>query len=144
MSTRERILHSLLFELIALAIVVPASALLTGHGAGAMAMVAVTLSLIAMGWNYLYNLGFDRVYGANRLSRGWGLRIAHGVGFELGLVAATIPILMWQLKLGFWAALWLDIGFVVFFLVYAIVFNWSYDQIRARLERQGRLTPIPH
>ncbi|MBY6188370.1 PACE efflux transporter [Marinobacter hydrocarbonoclasticus] len=142
MSTRERILHSMLFELIALMIVVPAGILLTGTNAGHMTATAITLSLIAMAWNYVYNLGFDRVFGGNRISRSWALRVWHGVGFEAGLLTATIPVLMYSLNLGFIDALILDIGFVVFFLIYAIVYNWGYDQCRARLERQGKLAPL--
>ncbi|MBW3164671.1 PACE efflux transporter [Ferrimonas balearica] len=142
MSPRERVLHSLLFEMIALAIVVPAGILLTGTDAGHMTATAIILSLMAMAWNYVYNLGFDRVFGSNRIGRSWGLRVGHGVGFEAGLVTVTIPVLMFSLNLGFVDALIMDIGFVVFFLVYAIIYNWAYDQLRARLERQGKLAPL--
>ncbi len=142
MTTRERLLHSLLFELIALAIVVPAGILLTGAGAGHMTLTAIGLSLAAVAWNYVYNLMFDRAFGANRIARGWGLRVAHGVGFEAGLLVVTIPVLMWSLGLSALDALIMDIGFVVFFLLYAIAYNWVYDQLRARLERQGRLAPL--
>ncbi|MBY5921584.1 PACE efflux transporter [Ferrimonas balearica] len=142
MTTRERLFHSLMFELIALAIVVPVGILFTGAGAGHMTATAVALSLAAVVWNYIYNLMFDRVFGVNRLGRGWGLRVGHGMGFEAGLLAVTIPVLMWSLDLSFIDALILDIGFVVFFLIYAIIYNWGYDQLRARLERQGRLAPL--
>ncbi len=133
MTIKERILHSVLFELIALVIAVPISSLITGHGATTMTGIMVGIAMIAMVWNYLFNLGFDRIFGQDRINRGWSLRVAHGLSFEIGLLAATIPFLMWQLNMDFWSVLILDLGFVVFFLGYAIIFNWSYDHVRGSL-----------
>ena len=133
MSTKERIFHSLLFEMIALALLVPFGSLISGAGLGHLAWVAVTLSLMAMLWNYVYNLLFDRLFGTDRVNRNLLLRVAHGVVFELVLVVVTIPVIMWALELGFIAALLLDLGMITFFLLFAIAFNWSYDIIRHRL-----------
>lgn len=53
--------------------------------------------------------------------------------FEAGLIFVLVPFMAWYLGLGLWQALVMDIGFSLFYLVYAFVFNWSYD----------RLLPLP-
>ncbi len=130
MSVRERLLHMILFELIALTLFVPLAMLATGGGALHMTALSVLLSLIAMVWNYLYNWIFDWLFGEDRIRRGLGLRIVHGTCFELGMIAATFPVIMLMLGHDFLTTLALNIGAVLFFLVYAVIFNWLYDVVR--------------
>ena len=130
MTVKERVLHMVLFEVFALLIFVILAVWITDKAALNMTGLGVTLSLIAMAWNFLYNLGFDRVYGYNRLSRTVKMRIAHGIGFELGMVIFSFPIIMWVMEFGFLQVLIMDIGAVFFFLLYAIAFNWLYDIVR--------------
>lgn len=63
MTTKDRIVHVLLFEGIALLLFVPLAMLLTQEGAAKMTWLSVMLSIIAMIWNYLYNLLVDWMYG---------------------------------------------------------------------------------
>ena len=65
MEFKERILHALLFELIALVAITLLAVIITDQQAGAMTALAVVLALIAMVWNYAFNVFFDRVYGHN-------------------------------------------------------------------------------
>lgn len=132
MNVKERILHSVLFEAIALIFVITAAMVFTDTGAKSATGLAVSLSLIAMVWNYIYNLGFDRIFGQNRIQRSLRMRLGHGLGFELGMIVATLPLMMWVLQLDFWTVFIMDLGVVIFFLVYAIIFNWVYDVIRER------------
>ncbi len=140
MTHKERILHSLLFEAFALVLFVPLAMFVTQQSAAAMTGLSITLSLIAMGWNYLYNLIYDRLFGADRAARGLRQRIAHGAGFEGGLIFATIPVLMLVLQEDFLTVLIMDLGAVVFFFVYAILFNWAYDQLRLRFVHPAAAT----
>ncbi|WP_271274129.1 PACE efflux transporter [Aliamphritea hakodatensis] len=132
MTMKERIIHMILFEAIALAMFVPLAMLATGNGAGSMTALSVMLSLIAMVWNFIYNWGFDCCFGDERLARTFAMRLAHGAGFELGMIVTSFPIIMWMLNLDFLTVLLMDIGAVTFFFFYAIIFNWAYDLIRAR------------
>ncbi|MEH6533037.1 MAG: PACE efflux transporter [Photobacterium frigidiphilum] len=132
MSFKERIFHSVLFEIIALLCFMVAASFVTKADTKSVAGLAIGLSMIAMTWNYIYNLVFDRVFGENRVSRGLKMRIGHGLGFELGLVFVSFPLMMWVLQLDFWTVFIMDAGVVIFFLVYAIVYNWCYDTIRLR------------
>ncbi len=133
MSNKERILHSVLFEVFALLLLIPLGSLLGGIDAHTMTGVAILMSLIAMGWNYLYNLLFDKFFGAERSKRSVLLRVTHGVLFEGGLVVLTLPLLMWFLQRSFTEVFLLEMSMIVFFLVYAIVYNWVYDVIRGQV-----------
>ncbi len=133
MSIRERILHMLIFEAIALVLLAILGVLTTGKEPLTMTGLAFTLSLIAMGWNYFYNWGFDCIFGEERISRTLQTRIIHGAGFELTLLVVTLPVMMWFLKMDFLTVLLLDLGAVAFFFLYAIIFNWVYDHIRHRM-----------
>ncbi|MGI9293854.1 MAG: PACE efflux transporter [Pseudomonadales bacterium] len=133
MSTKERIFQMVLFEVVALVILVGAAMLFIEKEVFTVTGLAIALSVIAMLWNYAYNLGFDKVFGGDRITRSLKMRIAHGAGFELGMIAVSFPVIMWALKLGFLAVLILDIAVVLFFFVYAIVFHWVYDVVRHNL-----------
>lgn len=130
MSIKERIIHTILFEIFALATFVPLALLVTDKDASSVTVMSILLSLVAMVWNYIYNWGFDQAYGSNRSSRSIMMRLGHGVGFELGMVVISFPIIMWMLNLDFLTLLIMDFGAVLFFLVYAITFNWIYDKLR--------------
>ncbi|WP_096085368.1 PACE efflux transporter [Agaribacterium haliotis] len=133
MSVKERIFHMLLFEAIALLLFTAAAVVFTGDGALKMSTLALVLSLIAMSWNYFFNWAFDRIYGAERIKRGLKLRAWHATTFELGMVILSFPVIMLWLDLGFWGVLLFDAAAVSFFFIYAIIYNWLYDQIRFRL-----------
>lgn len=130
MSKRERIIHMILFEIIALAIFVPLATFVTDSNAGSMTLLSVLLSLIAMVWNFIYNWVFDLVFGEVRLSRSFRMRLGHGAGFELGMIATSFPLIMWMLNFDFVTLVLMNTGAVTFFFVYAIIFNWAYDVIR--------------
>ena len=142
MSHKERMLHMVLFELAALILMAVAATYIVGGGTVKMAGLALSLSLIAMTWNYVYNYGYDKIYGADRSKRTKKTRVLHGLGFELGLMLVTFPLLMWVLQLDFWTVLVMDIGIVIFFVLYAIAFNWVYDSIRAQLVARGKVAAL--
>ena len=130
MKAKERIFHAALFEVIALILLISLATLLPGQDTSTMTGLAIGLSVIAMVWNYIYNLIFDRIFQGERIKRSFKLRIAHGLGFEVGMIAASFPLIMWVTKMGFWTVLALDLGAVVFFILYAIAYNWAYDVIK--------------
>ncbi|WP_028303880.1 PACE efflux transporter [Oceanospirillum maris] len=142
MSHKERMLHMVLFEIVALILMAVAATYIMGGGVVKMAGLALSLSLIAMIWNYAYNYGYDKIYGVDRSKRTKKTRILHGLGFELGLMLVSLPLLMWVLQLGFWTVLVMDAGIVVFFVLYAIAFNWIYDSIRAQLVAKGKIAAL--
>lgn len=130
MQTKERIFHAITFEAVALAIIIPATALITGKATGDLAIVGIGLSLFTVVWNYFYNILFDRWFGSDRSNRSLKMRIGHTFGFEAGLIFLTVPTIAWFLQISIGAALLLEAGFLVFFFFYATGFNMAYDRIQ--------------
>lgn len=117
-----------MFEVIALAIIVPTTVMLAGLEAGKMSVVGIGLSLFAMFWNYVYNIVFDKMAGYDRSGRSLITRIIHACGFELGMIVITLPVLSWYLSISWLEAFLLEAGFLVFILVYTYVYNVMYDK----------------
>ncbi|WP_260259172.1 PACE efflux transporter [Vibrio intestinalis] len=130
MQTKERIFHAITFEAVALAIIIPSAAMITGKATGSLAVVGIGLSLFTVVWNYFYNIWFDRWFGYDRANRSFKLRVGHTFGFEGGLIFLTVPTIAWFLQISIGAALLLEAGFLVFFFFYATGFNWLYDRLQ--------------
>ena len=60
-TTKDRIRHTLGFEVIGLMIFVPLTSLLSGFDSHLLGSMAIVGSIIAMLWNYFYNWVFDQV-----------------------------------------------------------------------------------
>ena len=132
MSLKERILHTLLFEAVALLLLTVLAVIITGNDIAKMSGLALALSMIAMLWNFAFNILFDKLYGEDRISRTLSQRIQHGFGFELGMLLFSFPVIMWVLQLDLLSVFLMDVGAMIFFLLYAIAFNWIYDISRTR------------
>lgn len=126
----ERIGHAVGFEVIALLVCTPIAAWLLHRPLSHVGLLAILLSTTAMGWNVVYNFGFDRLWPVVRVPRTLGVRALHALGFEGGLVLAGVPLAAWLLNISLVEAFLLDIGFFLFFLPYAFVYNWAYDSLR--------------
>ena len=138
-SVQERFFQALLFEAIAIVLCATAGYLLLGYSLVHIGALTVMVSTIAMLWNMLFNTLFDRAQKRLDFERGVLARIVQACLFELGLIAAIVPLAAWWLTIGLWEALVLDIGIALFFLPYTFVYNWTYDTLRARLiARRGR------
>ena len=138
-SVRERFFQALLFEAVAIAICAPLGAWLLGYSLAHMGWLTLMISLIAMGWNMLFNAVFDHAQRRLGFERTLTVRAIHSVMFEIGLLLAIVPLAAWWLDIGLWQAFVLDIGIALFFLPYTFCFNWSYDVLRARwVARKGR------
>ncbi|ABI71676.1 PACE efflux transporter [Shewanella frigidimarina] len=127
MQRRERVFHAVSFEVIALAFIVPVSAMLVEKNSTDMLIVSICLSLFAVFWNYVYNILFDKLNGSDRVERKIGIRVVHALGFEGGMLFFTIPLVSWYLSLSLIDTLILEAGVLGFILVYTAVFNWLYD-----------------
>lgn len=131
-TTGDRIRHTLIYELFLLIICTPLLAWVLKKPMETMGALSIVMSLMAMGWNYVYNIVFD--HALLRLNkplypRGMRLRTAHALLFEIGLMCATIPTVMWWLDLSFFKALMLDLAYLVVVPVYTISYNGLYDRI---------------
>lgn len=127
---KRKIVYVSLFELIAIALTSSALMLLAGSEPGHAGAAAVASSMLAIIWNFIFN-GMFESWEARQPTRGrnWKRRVAHAIGFEGGLVLAIVPLFAWWLDISLWEALVLDMGLLVFFMVYTYVFTLAFDRI---------------
>lgn len=129
---KDRLRHTILFELLLLVICVPFTALILDKPMHTMGMLSLMLSLSAMTWNYLYNVAFDHaLLRLNRplYPRSARLRFFHASLFEVGFMGVSVPMVMWWLDFGFIQAFVYDAAFMVAVPLYAVAFNWTYDVV---------------
>ncbi len=129
-TTRDRIRHAICFEIIGLLLVVPLGSMGFGMDAHDIGVIAIAAATVATLWNYAYNLLFDRAmkHWRGSVHKTFALRVLHAVLFELGLLSVTLPLIAYYLGIGLWQALVMDVAFVIFYLIYAFVYNWGYDR----------------
>ncbi|KAB2695209.1 PACE efflux transporter [Brucella intermedia] len=130
-SFMDRVRHAMMFEIIGLAIFIPGSAFILDKPAAEMGVIGIVSATTATVWNFLFNLGFDKAMlrFTGSVSKSMIVRVLHATLFEGGLVVLLIPFIAWYLGISLIAALVMDIAIVVFYLVYAFVFNIAYDKL---------------
>jgi uncharacterized membrane protein len=128
---KDRLRHTILFESILLAVATPILALVGHKGVQAAALSAIFLSIIAMVWNFAFNLIFDcfMVKRTGVVAKSRRHRILNALLFELGLLALSLPVIAYTLQISILQALIVDIGFVIFALFYSYIFNYIYDRL---------------
>jgi uncharacterized membrane protein len=128
--TTRRVLQAVLYEVFAIAFVGPVLALAFGKSQASTFGLAVVLSTIALAWNYAFNWMFER-WEARQSVRGrsFARRLAHGAGFEGGLVVLLVPVMSLWLDISPAAAFVANLGLLVFFFFYAIGFTWAFDRV---------------
>lgn len=126
----RRVVQALLYEALAIAFVAPVLVLLFGRSPLSTMALTLAMSLIALAWNYGFNALFERWEARQAVKgRSWRRRVAHGVLFEGGLALILVPFMAVWLSVTLWEALVADIGILLFFLAYTVVFTWSFDRV---------------
>ena len=127
---RRRIVYVTLYELIAIVATSIGLSVFSDSSVERAGVAAVVSSAIAVVWNVVFKTLFER-WEARQSVRGRGLarRAAHAIGFEGGLVVTLVPFFAWWLDISLWQAFVLDLGLLLFFLVYTFVFNWVFDRV---------------
>lgn len=127
---KRRVVYISLYEGLAIVAASFGLALMSNAGLAQSGVLSVIASVIAVLWNLTFNALFER-WESRQVVRGRSVRrrIAHAVGFEGGLVTVLVPVFAWFLDVSLWQALVMDLGLVVFFLIYTFVFNWGFDRV---------------
>ncbi|MEB3071289.1 PACE efflux transporter [[Mycobacterium] vasticus] len=125
----RRIIYVISYELIAVALTTGGLVVL-GFGGGSSGVVAVAASTVAVVWNYVWTTLFE-MWERRQVSQTRTVlrRMVHAVGFEGGLVVLLLPIVAATLRVSLMQAFSLEVGLLVFFLVYTFVFAWLFDKI---------------
>ncbi|WP_377849044.1 PACE efflux transporter [Bosea sp. UC22_33] len=127
----DRVRHTVMFEIIGLALVIPGGAMLFNLPATHMGVIGVGSATVATLWNFVYNLGFDHAMlrFAGHTRKSLQLRVLHALLFEGGLLVLLLPPMAWYLGMGLWETFVMDLAIVVFYVVYAFLFNLAYDRV---------------
>ncbi|WP_159236218.1 multidrug/biocide efflux PACE transporter [Raoultella terrigena] len=141
-SLTERIIHAVSFEGLATLILAPTAAWLMQRSVVEMGGLSILLASLAMVWNLIYNALFDRIWPVSRVIRTLKVRALHAIGFESGFIIIGVTAVALLLGVSLMQAFMLEIGFMLFFLPYTMLFNWAWDTLRARVLRY-RQTQIP-
>lgn len=125
----DRVRHAIMFEVLGLGLFIPCSVWVFNHSVTDMGVIGIFSSLAATIWNFIYNLGFDKalLFFRGYIKKGLKIRVIHTLLFEVGLTLVTLPGIAWYLNISFLDAFIMDMGIVIFYLIYAFFFNIAYD-----------------
>lgn len=129
-SFTERPVHAVGYEVFAVLLCAPLLSWIMGKSLATAGALAVTLSVIAMLWNMVYNALVDRWVQTERINWKASTRFVHGLGFEAGLVVWCLPVAAWMLEISLLQAFMVELGFFVIILPYTVVYNWAFDKAR--------------
>jgi len=137
----ERVIHAVSFEGLATLILAPTAAWLMQRSVLEMGGLSVLLATLAMVWNLIYNAAFDRLWPVSRVVRTLKVRALHAIGCESGFILIGVTAVALILGVSLIQAFMLEIGFMLFFLPYTMLFNWIWDTLRERVlkYRQQRI-----
>jgi uncharacterized membrane protein len=125
---QRKIVQALSYELLALVFIVPLAAWVFDSSLALSGLVAVVVSFLAMSWSMLFNSLFEAWEARQRRpQRTFKRRLLHALSFEMGLLLFTVPVLAFGLGISWWQALLSDFALLLFFLVYALFFQWGFD-----------------
>jgi uncharacterized membrane protein len=126
----RRVVQAVLYESLAVGFVAPVLTLVYDQAPVSALGLTVTMSLIALLWNYGFNAVFERWESRQAIKRrSWPRRLVHGALFEGGLAMILVPVMALWLGVSLWQAFIADIGILLFFLVYTVLFTWLFDHI---------------
>jgi len=132
-SFRDRLRQIVLFEIGGLVLITPPFAWASGVSLRDSVGMLALIALIAAIWNGSYNTAFDwiegRLTGRTADRRPWSMRALHAAGFEGGLLIMTLPVVMAWTGMDWLTALVADIALAVAYVVYAFLFNLTYDRL---------------
>lgn len=130
MSFKERFIHAIMFEIMLVAIFTFVIQYITNHNVGKAFTLVISLTSIAVVWNFIFNWIFDKYATGAREKRTFKTRSIHAILFEAGLLLPTIPVIAYFLEIGLVEAFIMDIGFIIFVLVFTVIYNYIYDRVR--------------
>ncbi|AJC48302.1 PACE efflux transporter [Allofrancisella guangzhouensis] len=132
MSFFGRLVHMIGFEAIGIIVFTPITMFILNENILSMGILVVIISVTAMAWNFIYNYLFDLIeiyLGGHRSKRYFNIRMLHTILFEAGLLIITIPFIAYWLEISLMEALIVDIGFVIFYVFYALAYNYTFDKV---------------
>lgn len=133
MISKRRIVHALSYEIILLVIIALALSFIFEMPLEVTGVLGVFMAVTSVIWNMVFNHYFEKFEAKHQLKRTVRVRILHAIGFEGGLMLATIPMVAYAMNMSLWQAIVLDFSLTLCILVYTFIFQWCYDLIEAKM-----------
>jgi uncharacterized membrane protein len=131
---RERVIQTLAFEVLGLAIVSLPFAYFSGASAGESLALLTALSIVIMSWSALYNTAFDhierRLTGRVASDRPPRWRVLHAIALEASALVVTWPLIVAMTALSWREAFIAEIGLTLAYAAYGYCFHLAFDHFR--------------
>lgn len=131
--SKRRVIHALSYETILLVIIAIALSYIFDAPMEVTGSLGIVMAVTSVFWNMTFNHFFEKFEAKHQLKRTIKVRILHAIGFEGGLMLATIPMVAYALDMGIGQAILLDLSMTLCILVYTFIFQWCYDHIEASM-----------
>lgn len=131
--SRRRIIHAISYEIILLVIIAIALSFIFAVPMEVTGTLGIAMAITSVVWNMIFNHFFEKYEAKRKLKRTVGVRILHAIGFEGGLMLATIPMVAYALEMSLGQAFLTDLSLTLCILVYTFIFQWCYDHIEASM-----------
>ena len=131
--SKRRLLHALSYEVVLLIIIALALSFVFEMPMQVTGGLGIAMAVTSVLWNMLFNHYFEKFEAKHKLSRTLKIRVLHAIGFEGGLMLATIPMVAYALQMSIGQAILVDLVMTLSILVYTFIFQYSYDHIEAKL-----------
>ena len=131
--SKRRIVHALSYETILLVIIAIALSFIFALPMEVTGTLGMVMAVTSVFWNMTFNHFFEKFEAKRHLKRTVGVRILHAIGFEGGLMLATIPMVAYAMDMSIGQAILLDLSMTLCILVYTFIFQWCYDAIEDHL-----------
>lgn len=146
-SLRERVIQTLSYEIIGLAIISPLVAAFHGMANSESMALLVAVPLTCLAWAPVHNTVFDLVdlhcSGRVASDRTQCWRIMHAVSLEVTSTLVTVPVIIWFTGYGFWQAVLFDVTLTLAYTGYAYFFHLIYDWLRP-VSKDASTSAIPY
>lgn len=131
--SKRRLVHALSYEIILLIIIAIALSFIFEVPMETTGSLGIAMAVTSVLWNMLFNHYFEKAEQKYKFKRTIPMRIVHAIGFEGGLMLATIPMVAYAMQMTLLEALILDFSMTMCILVYTFIFQWCYDTIEQHL-----------
>lgn len=131
--SKRRLIHAFSYEIILLVIIAVVLSTFLDMPLEVTGTLGIAMAVTSVVWNMIFNYIFEGVEKKYQLKRTIPVRILHAIGFEGGLMLATIPMVAYALKTSLLEAFLLDLAMTLCILVYTFIFQWCYDIIERRM-----------
>ena len=131
--SKRRMIHALSYETILLVIIAIALSFIFEMPMQVTGTLGIVMAVTSVFWNMTFNHFFEKFEAKRKLTRTVAVRILHAIGFEGGLMLATIPMVAYALDMPIWQAILTDLSMTMCILVYTFIFQWCYDAIENHL-----------